>query len=144
MNKEQCFILAAFLLLCCASVCDIRKREIAVWTMGAAACVSFLNFMTQTSAETLLKTGLSMLPGLFLIGIATLAQGSMGYGDGLMALLIGPCFGLQRMVTGLFLAFFFSALASIALISMRKVGRKTTLPFIPFRTAGMGVMQLVL
>ena len=147
MNTEQVMIVAAFLILVSASVRDIRKREVATWMMAGAFLVSAIACLLQVNSapgtRILLSAGVSLLPGLALLAMAALFRDKMGFGDGLMALLFGPAFGLQRMVTGLFLAFFFSGLVSLVLIALKKAGRKSTIPFLPFLTAGMGVMQLV-
>lgn len=147
MSKEQAMILAAFGILLCASVRDIKKREVATWMMAAALLLSVCACALQASSagimEVLLAAGVSLLPGMALLMMAALFQDKMGFGDGFMALFLGPVFGVEGMVTGLFLAFFFSAVVSVFLIAMKKAGRKSTIPFLPFLTAGMGVMHLV-
>ena len=143
MEKEQILMIAAFLVLISASVTDILRREVATWMMALAGVISLTGCLTQPLPGFLPQAGLSLLPGLALLGLAALSRERMGYGDGIMAALIGPCFGLQQMVTGLFLAFLLSAVVSVGLIALKKAGRKTTIPFLPFLTAGMGVMQLV-
>lgn len=147
MRTEQIMIMAAFAILTAASVRDMKKREVATWMMGAAFLVSAIACLIRTGTasgtEILLAAGVSLLPGFALLAMAALFRDKMGFGDGLMALFFGPAFGVQRMVTGLFLAFFFSAIVSLVLIALKKAGRKSTIPFLPFLTAGMGVMQLV-
>ena len=143
MNTENILIMAVFCILVIASIRDIIKREVAIWMMALAGVVSLAGCLTQSLPGYLPQAGLSLLPGMALLGMAALSREKMGYGDGIMAALVGPCFGLQQMVAGLFLAFLFSAMVSVVLIALKKAGRKTTIPFLPFLTAGIGVMQLV-
>ena len=74
---------------------------------------------------------------------AFLTREGIGYGDGILALLLGPVFGTEVMWAGLFLAFLLSALCSILLLACKKADRKTCLPFIPFLTSALGVVQFV-
>lgn len=143
MNTETMLMMAVFCILVIASIRDIIKREVATWMMALAGVISLTGCLTQPLPGSLPQAGLSLLPGMALLGLAALSRERMGYGDGIMAALIGPCFGLQQMVTGLFLAFLLSAVVSVGLIALKKAGRKMTIPFLPFLTAGMGVMQLV-
>ena len=86
----------------------------------------------------------AMIPGAILLWIGFISANAIGYGDGLMMFMVGPLFGVERMVEGMLLAFFVSAIVSILLIVLRKVNRKTTIPFIPFLASALGVVNFVL
>ena len=86
----------------------------------------------------------AMIPGAVLLWIGFISANAIGYGDGLMMFMVGPLFGVERMVEGMLLAFFVSAIVSILLIVLRKVNRKTTIPFIPFLASALGVVNFVL
>ncbi|MCR5675562.1 MAG: prepilin peptidase [Lachnospiraceae bacterium] len=139
---------AATGLMLVTSIRDIRKREIARWMFAAAGVLSTAAVIIEIagSADTGLTAGrtiLSLLPGIILLALGFLSKGGIGYGDGIFALLLGPVFGLERMATGICLAFFLSAVFSVILLVRKRVGRDSSLPFIPFFAAAMGVMLCV-
>ncbi|MCR4764019.1 MAG: A24 family peptidase [Lachnospiraceae bacterium] len=145
------------LLLTAASIRDIRKREIARWMLPAAGLLSLGSVLKtavlaaqeiaapETDAAACVMSVLcALLPGAALLGLAFLSRESIGYGDGLLALCIGPLFGWEHMAGAICLAFFLSAMVSVALLAAKRADRSTQLPFVPFLTAAMGVMCVVL
>lgn len=82
--------------------------------------------------STLLGVGI----GALVCGIAKLTDGSIGMGDGLLALLTGLYMGGQFTFLCLCFAFLFSAVAALYLISFKKKRKEDSLPFVPFMLAG--------
>ena len=143
MQVQTGIYVAAFALLLAASVLDIKKQEIAGWMMAGAAALSVTACILQWKEVAASEMALSVLPGVVLILLAVLFRGSFGMGDGIFAACLGPVFGVAQMASGIFFALLFGAMAGIALIVSRKGSRKSTLPFVPLLTLGMGVTQLV-
>ncbi len=135
------FQICILMLLLAASVTDIRKREIPLWEIAAAAVISLVaaGLKVYGKETDIAGIALSLLPGVGLILISLATSQGIGMGDGLMLLAIGPALGLYRTGLGMLLAFFVSSLFSLALIILKKAGRKTRIPFIPFMTIGTGV-----
>ncbi len=142
--REEYLQAGAFVLMSVAAIWDIRKREIAGWMPIAGAVLSIASCLILKETQELPILASALLPGLTMLGLAFIFQDSLGYGDGLFVLSIGPCFGLIPMVSGIFFAFFFSAILSVVLLSLRKAGRKTKFAFLPFLAMGMGVTYFVL
>ena len=141
-------MIAGLLILLLAAAADIRKMEIPLWVFAGAGVMSAVSLILQAvngaSPGMILPAALlAVLPGGVLISIGFLSRGGIGYGDGILALLIGPVFGLHVMAGGICLAFFLSALAGAGLMIARRAGRKTRLPFVPFLLLGMGVICYV-
>lgn len=78
--------------------------------------------------------------GIFLILLSFATRGQIGTGDGIVFIITGIVLGFYRNMILLFMALIFSALAGGVMFVLGKVGRKDTLPFIPFVFAGYGVM----
>ena len=135
---------SAYLLLVCAAIHDIRRREVMRWMLAAAAGLGIIAAVTGLAGQTAepVTLAVSLLPGGALLAAAFLTREGIGYGDGFLALLLGPVFGAENMMAGLFLAFLLSALCSIVLLALKRADRKTHLPFIPFLTSALGVVQL--
>jgi leader peptidase (prepilin peptidase)/N-methyltransferase len=63
----------------------------------------------------------------------------MGFGDVKLGGVLGMALawlGWGEVVVGFFLGFAYGALVAVALIALRKAGRKSTVPFGPFLVAG--------
>ncbi len=136
----------SFMILIPAAVHDIRKRELTWSVLAAAGALAIASSATalicgQWSLPELL---MSLAPGGALLAMAFLSREGIGYGDGLLTLLIGPAFGWERMTAGILLAFFSSAVISVILLAAKRVGRRSCLPFVPFITLAMGVVSIAL
>lgn len=118
-------------LLIPESVYDIKYKKI-----HPALTISFVllaqilyGFTKATSCADFI---LNLLPGFLVIIMAFIFKESMGLGDGLIILFIGSVCGLRHSVFILVIAFVMSAVVSLLLLALRKVNRKSKLPFVPF------------
>ena len=74
---------------------------------------------------------------LVIIGLIIIAsQGGMGYGDLKLLMLLGFVLGFKKMIIAFMLAICFGAIVSAGLLLIKKVTRKTYIPFAPYITAG--------
>lgn len=133
------------LILMIASLSDIRTGRVSLWMVLFAGVCSLLSAAVGITDRmtTIPDLLVSLLPGAILLFIGFISANAIGYGDGLMMFMVGPLFGVECMVEGMLLAFFVSAIVSILLIVLRKVNRKTTIPFIPFLASALGVVSFV-
>ena len=76
--------------------------------------------------------GLSILPGLLLLGIGWLSRWQIGSGDGVVILVMGLWLGCRKTFIILLLGMFLCSIFCGALVVFRKAGRKTEVPFVPF------------
>jgi len=114
----------------------------------------------------LTKVGLVIASGIILVGgclyplgwqarIGGLAVGSLlllfgyfskeaiGIGDGVVISVCGAAFGIYETVALCFFAALYTAVFSFALLMLRKVGRKSRIPFLPFLLLGYVTMRLL-
>lgn len=141
-RDKMFFYIITMIILGIAALQDIRTKTIPFWMLAAAGSVAILSSSVDIM-DGIIKWYAwipALIPGLSLLLIAYLSKEAIGYGDGLMILLLGPVFGLTRMTAGVCLAFFLSSFFSIALMMLHKAKRKTTFPFIPFLASAMGVI----
>jgi leader peptidase (prepilin peptidase)/N-methyltransferase len=127
-----------------ASVIDVKKKDISMLLILICGALSLFTKVIPAvfsgDPQNMTELILSVSPGLMMLLISRISGQSLGYGDGLMALAVGPIFGFEKMALGLMIALFLSSILSIALLVAKKAGKKTTIPFLPFITLGMGVM----
>ncbi len=138
------FEFGILLILLIASVQDIRKKEIPLWEIIACGLVSLAAciYSAVTGAFEPMGIFLSALPGVAILFIALMSGQGVGYGDGYLLLAAGPALGPGPAVMGLVIALFAGGLFSGLLVVIKKAGRRTRIPFVPFMTLGMGAMIL--
>ena len=129
-----------FLLFC--SIQDIREQKISVKMIALSGCL----FLTASLLFDNMQPGQRMwnlLPGLISFLLALLTKEQIGYGDAACLTALGVIIPadliLGAVMGGLILISIFSGI----LLTSKKADRKTTLPFLPFLSAGM-VFQVVL
>ncbi len=136
------FTVGIMIVLVLATISDLVERVVPLWMIFACASISSILTVVNISDGIVSpeESVMSLVPGLLLLAVAFFSKGGIGYGDGLIALACGPAFGWLRITEGLCLAFLLSALFSLLLILLRRAGRNTSFPFVPFLTSAMGVI----
>ncbi len=80
------------------------------------------------------------LPGLFLLVLAWLTKESIGYGDGISVILLGGMVGLRNCIWVLCISLLLLSLAGLVLLVIKRVDRKTKIPYLPFLLAAESVL----
>lgn len=105
-------------------------------TIGTAIWGLFCS-LTHMSGISITQSllGILICGGAFLL-VAILSKGGMGLGDVKLAASFGANFGWKLGLISLFLSVFLGAVVGVALILLRKKGRKDRIPFGPFMIIG--------
>ena len=127
------------LMLLYLSVLDIKSRKIPVLFPAVLGCVCGVLRGPDVVAETLCGA----LPGVILLGISLLSRGQIGIGDGVVAAFTGMMVGWKASIEIMLISFFLIFIFSLFGMILRRLSRKSVLPFIPFYFgAYMGVVVL--
>ena len=122
-------ILGIYLAIC--TIFDIWKKKVYLipalitGVIGIAAQVIKQPFTWSVWAG-------GILLGCCLLIVAKVSGEAIGYGDGVAVIVIGIWLGLYQTMEVLLLALTMAAIFSAILLLFFKVGRKFTIPFIPF------------
>ncbi|MCR4904397.1 MAG: hypothetical protein K6A23_16185 [Butyrivibrio sp.] len=129
-----------FLILLIACFFDYKNKKIPIWTIVLAAVVSAMNIFMDLKTGNIYRGDLLYVffPGLVLVALSVISSGNIGIGDGMMLLALSPALGIEVTFIGVCLAVVLCAVVSIVLLTFKRVGPKTALPFIPFLTLGIG------
>ena len=122
-------VVLVFLVLC--TYFDLRSKQIPVRLVTVFAfLVGLICFMERDfiSWDYLIR----ILPGLFFLIISFITKQALGYGDGVIIVLIGLLADVQIMITFVLIALLISAVTSIFILLFKKGNRETKLPFMPF------------
>lgn len=133
------FIFSILLIIC--SITDIKTRKI-----NLILCLFFLLtgisiylFVIQSSFYILCC---NLMTGIFLLIIAKLTHGAIGYGDGIIFLIMSFYLPDACSLAILFLSLASASLFSIILL-LKKFSRKYSIPFVPFILCGYSIYTAI-
>lgn len=95
-------------------------------------------------AETLPTVCQAFLPGFFLLLTAFFTEQKVGYGDGLMVLVMGAFTNMTYCILSLMLGLCVSCLFAMLFLVRKKVKMKDQIPFLPFLLVGYVLALVVL
>ena len=114
---------------------DIKRRRISIGLLVAGIVFSMSVSIWQCVAGERgcgdIVSGAFPGTGLFVIALAT---GKAGYGDGIVLLCLGMLLGGGKSLLLLGLSLILISVFSLALLIIRKAGRNTPIPYLPFLT----------
>ncbi len=140
----------AFCLVLLCAVFDIKKRVIPIriliigGMLGLGICLGQMYQTKQSAMDFMMTFGCSLLPGSFLLLLGFLTGEKVGYGDGLLLLVVGLFLGFYPCLLILCSSLVLLSLCALILLCLRKVNKSSRLPFVPFLAMGMGVGFFVL
>lgn len=119
------------------SVFDIRYRKVPVWmvllggavTVGAGICGCVQG---ENSVGALMG---GLIPGTILLLLA-LATQKAGWVDGIVLMLLGSILGFWQCVLAAMLSLVMISALSVVLLVLKKVDKRTRIPYVPFLTMG--------
>lgn len=135
------WVIAIVFMVICA-VTDIRKKEIPIVLVilfGVLAAV-YIGLFDKQEISSILY---SFIPGAFLLALSLCTKESIGYGDGLVVLVLGLMTGCQKCIFIVSIGLLAASICALALLVLRKVNGRSRLPFVPFLAIGLGVMLIV-
>lgn len=124
----------AFLALC--SLQDIREKRLSV-KMLVLSGVLFLTASLLLDGLCWERRMIALLPGMTALVLAFLTKEQIGYGDAACLLVLGNVVSADVLVGAAAGGLLLVSVCSIVLLAGKKADRKTTVPFLPFLTAGM-------
>lgn len=125
------FTVLIMLWLLCISMMDIRRRSVPAWMLvpGGVLAGIALNIRPGAAGDML-----GILPGAILLVTAFVTK-KAGYGDGIVMLFLGIVEGSGESLLIFAAGLVFAAVFSLILLGLRRAGRNTRIPFLPFLTA---------
>lgn len=81
--------------------------------------------------------------GALLLLFGYFSKEAVGIADGVIISVCGAAFGIYETVTMCFFAALYAAAFSFVLFMLKKVGRKSRIPFLPFLLLGYVTMRLL-
>jgi leader peptidase (prepilin peptidase)/N-methyltransferase len=126
-----------FLALC--AYYDLKSLQLPLFLLvvfGVASGVLCLANDGFANGEFLL----CLMPGMLFLLISFLTREALGYGDGVVLLLVCLLLEMKTIMLFIMLALALSALTALAVVTLMKKSRQTRLPFMPFLLVAWGVI----
>lgn len=123
------------------AVCDLKKREIALWNIVLFGAIGICLMMADTQIAWRDHVS-GLLIGVLFLGIAAVTREGIGYGDGMVIGVCGLYLGFFKTLYLVFYALLFCSAASAVLLMRKKKTRKNSVPFVPYLLLGYGWMAL--
>ena len=125
------------LWLIAMSLFDLFEKRVPVWllTIGGIPAIVTAMFTYRNGTGSLSQLLFGMLPGVLLLVVAAVTR-KAGWADGIVLLIMGLLTGLWECMVCFMVSLIAMSAVSLPLLVLRKVGKNTTLPYIPFLCAG--------
>ena len=130
----QWLLMAAVLIPC--TIKDIRTKKINVYICAVGMLTAFI-IREIILGEESLKLFFDLVPGIIVYAIAVFSSERIGKGDAITLMFIGVVAGKETVLMSLFVSLTIAASLSVVLLILKKVGKDTKLPFIPFLSVGV-------
>lgn len=117
------------------SAADIRSCRIPVWMLGAGGIGTAVVLLSRFAGNGWDSAGVlwGMIPGIILVA-AALATGKVGYGDGIVLLLLGLLLGGGNGMLLFGISLLLISVCSLVLLILKKAGKGSRIPYLPFLT----------
>lgn len=132
--------LIAGLFLGGLAVADLKYKKISVIPVIIMGVLLF--FLRGLEGIRIPELVGGLLPGGGMLLLAYLSGEALGVGDGLVLFALGMGYQADKILVMLFVALVSAAVVSVVLLLLKKAGRKSEIPFLPFLFLGwlVGVM----
>ena len=140
METETKWVISFIFIIIC-TITDIRKKEIPISVIVLFGGISlfYIGIQGRRGWYDLIY---SLIPGIFFLLLGYCTRQSVGYGDGLVLLIIGLCIGYRGCMAVVMTALLISAVCAAILLACCKVKGKSRMPFVPFLAVGLGVFYI--
>lgn len=121
-----------FLLLC--AYFDMKEKKIPCYLFFAFGIIGVL-FLFISQEKEVLPALQGAIVGIGVLFLAKVTEEGIGYGDGIILLITGMYLGLRQNVLLFLMAIILSSVFALLFWLVKRVDRKTELPFVPFLAA---------
>ena len=116
---------------------DLLKKSVPVALLAAGVLFIPAGLLTEGAESISIADNiLGLIPGAVLLVISFVSRGQIGAGDGCLVMMLGASLRIETVIRILTAELLLITVFSGVMLVMRKLKRKSTLPFIPFLFAG--------
>ncbi len=120
---------------------DFRYKEIPIWFSAIGAVIG-IGFCVVEKRECL-SLLLACLPGFMAFVFSWVTKESLGYGDGIVLLIMGIYLPISRLISIGMQAFLIAGMTALVLLVVFRKNGKYRMPFVPFLGIAYGCDWLI-
>lgn len=121
-------------------VFDIKRKKIPVYMLIILAAAGIISNFTVGEFD-IEKRIIAMLPGMILLIVSMITKQQIGYGDGMIILLMGLYIDIDDILSIVLSSFLLSSIAAIILMTVFKKKKNFEMAFSPFLLIGYGLVK---
>lgn len=116
---------------------DFKWKEIPLWFSVVGGVIGIVSCVVEE--REILDVLISCLPGVLSIGVSWLTKEMIGYGDGIVLLMMGVYLPISQLLSIGMLAFFIAGIVALILLTAGRKKGSYRMPFIPFLSVAYGL-----
>lgn len=121
-------------------VFDIKRKKIPVYMLIVLAAAGIISNFTVGEFD-IEKRIIAMLPGIILLIVSMITKQQIGYGDGMIILIMGLYIDIDDILSIVLSSFLLSSIAAIILMTVFKKKKNFEMAFSPFLLIGYGLVK---
>lgn len=121
-------------------VFDIKRKKIPVYMLIILAAAGIISNFTVGEFD-IEKRIIAMLPGTILLIVSMITKQQIGYGDGMIILIMGLYIDIDDILSIVLSSFLLSSIAAIILMTVFKKKKNFEMAFSPFLLIGYGLVK---
>ena len=116
---------------------DIKKKAVPKVFLLIWGIVSVIYFVFEIiNGQNMLGLLLGVIPGIITLVLSIVTKEKIGLGDGLILICVGCLQAIKDVLCMIFFSFIFLTVVLIFLLAIRRIGRSSRIPFVPFLFLG--------
>lgn len=134
--------IGAIILLTVCGIFDLKWKKIPVWAFVAGGVWAIICFFLRCFGEgdfaqsvvwqEIGGAAAAVLPGVIFLILSFLTEKKVGYGDGLLLIILGLMEGMKAVAFTCCMGLFLQSLVAVFLVIFKKANKQTEIPFVPF------------
>ena len=129
------WIVLIFLFL--GALWDIKKKTVPKVFLLIWGIVSVIYFVFEIiNGQNVLGLLLGVIPGIITLVLSIVTKEKIGLGDGLILICVGCLQTIKDVLCMIIFSFIFLTVVLIFLLAIRRIGRSSRIPFVPFLFLG--------
>lgn len=121
-------------------VFDIKRKKIPVYMLIILAAAGIISNFTVGEFD-IEKRIIALLPGMILLIVSMITKQQIGYGDGMIILIMGLYIDIDDILSIVLSSFLLSSIAAIILMTVFKKKKNFEMAFSPFLLIGYGLVK---
>ena len=120
---------------------DFKYKEIPLWLSILGGIIGVVFCITESRPFTTVLS--ACFPGILMLGFSWLTKEVIGYGDGIVLMVMGIYLTISQLLSIGIMAFCVAGVVALLLLVLFKKNGSYRIPFVPFLAISYGIQYLL-